>query len=46
MTIGSCAGAARWLLLDMSVSPLQSRPICYEVFVFCQEECADDAADL
>lgn len=26
--------------------PLESRPVCYEVFVFCKEECEDDAADL
>jgi hypothetical protein len=26
--------------------PLESRPICYEVFVFCKEDCEDDAAAL
>lgn len=26
--------------------PLQAQPIAAEVFVFCQEECLDDAADL
>jgi hypothetical protein len=26
--------------------PLEERPVCSEVFVFCQEKCESDAADL